>query len=273
MVENNTISSVILKSGKEIVCDNVVLATGGASYPLTGSTGDGYKIAKSLGHTINELKPSLIPLITKEKWISELQGVSLKNIEITLVHKNSKVLYTDFGEMIFTHFGVSGPVILSASRHILDYGYTGIKLFIDLKPALNVQKLDERFQRDFTKYSRKQFKNSLDDLLPKKMIPIMIRLSGISPEKPVNQITKDERKIILNLFKQFELNIIGSRPIDEAIVTSGGISVSEISPSTMESKIIKNLYFAGEIIDVDAYTGGYNLTIAFSTGYLAGKSI
>jgi predicted Rossmann fold flavoprotein len=271
-IQDNKVKSVILKDGREIKCDCVILATGGISYPGTGSTGDGYGIAKLLGHKVAELKPSLVPLITEEPWVKDLQGLSLKNISITLINNKGKKIYSDFGEMLFTHFGVSGPVILSASRHILNYDYKNVKLLIDLKPGLTVEKLDDRIQRDFEKFSRKQFKNSLDELLPQKLIPIIIMRSEIDQEKFVNQITREERKRLVNLFKQFDISIIGSRPISEAIVTAGGILTDEINPSTMESKLINDLFFAGEIIDVDAYTGGFNLTIAFSTGYLAGES-
>jgi predicted Rossmann fold flavoprotein len=271
-IQDNKVKSVILKDGREIKCDCVILATGGISYPGTGSTGDGYGIAKLLGHKVTELKPSLVPLITEEPWVKDLQGLSLKNISITLINNKGKKIYSDFGEMLFTHFGVSGPVILSASRHILNYDYKNVKLLIDLKPGLTVEKLDDRIQRDFEKFSRKQFKNSLDELLPQKLIPIIIMRSEIDQEKFVNQITREERKRLVNLFKQFDISIIGSRPISEAIVTAGGILTDEINPSTMESKLINDLFFAGEIIDVDAYTGGFNLTIAFSTGYLAGEN-
>lgn len=268
--ENCEVKSVVLKDGRELKCDSIVLATGGASYPGTGSTGDGYRMAQRLGHTIVDLKPSLVPLITEEPWVKELQGLSLKNISIALVNKSGKKLYSDFGEMLFTHFGVSGPVILSSSRHILDYDYRNIKLIIDLKPALTEEKLDDRIQRDFEKFSRKQFRNSLDELLPQKMIEVVVRLTGIPGDKFVNQITREERKNLVRLLKNFELNISGARPIEDAIVTAGGINTDEINPSTMESKLVKGLFFAGEVIDVDAYTGGFNLTIAFSTGYLAG---
>lgn len=271
-INEGKVTHVILKDGRKFECDSVILATGGASYPGTGSNGEGYEIAKKAGHTIIELKPSLIPLIAQESWVSELQGLSLKNVEITILNKKGKKVYSDFGEMLFTHFGVSGPLILSASRHILEYSYKDVKLVIDLKPALDEQTLDNRILRDFEKFSRKQYCNSLDDLLPQKMIPVIVALSGISPEKPVNQITKDERRILIRLLKNLEISIIGSRPIAEAIVTAGGVSVDEINPSTMESKLVKGLYFAGEIIDIDAYTGGFNLTIAFSTGYLAGMN-
>lgn len=269
---NKKVTGIILKDGRKIMCDTVILTTGGISYPKTGSTGDGYKIAKGLGHTLIPLKPSLVPLLTKESWVKELQGLSLKNISITLLNSKGKKIYNDFGEMIFTHFGVSGPVILSASRHILDYNYKDVKLVIDLKPGLTEEKLNERIQRDFLKYSRKQFKNTLDDLLPQKLISVFVGLSKIEHSKPVNQITKGERTFLVKLLKNFTLSINGSRPVEEAIVTAGGVSVDEINPSTMESKLIKGLFFAGEIIDLDAYTGGFNLTIAFSTGYLAGMN-
>ena len=270
--KNNTVEAVVLKDGTTVYCDSVVLTTGGASYPGTGSTGDGYAMAKALGHTIVDLRPSLVPLITEETWVKDLQGLSLKNVSIQIINNKGRKIYSDFGEMLFTHFGVSGPVILSASRHILDYGYKDVKLVIDLKPALSEEKLDERIIRDFEKYSRKQFKNSLDELLPKKMISVIIGLSDIEPDKFVNQIKKEERRNLVKLLKNLTLKITGSRPIQEAIVTAGGVSTDEINPSTMESKIIKGLYFAGEVIDVDAYTGGFNLTIAFSTGYIAGMN-
>jgi predicted Rossmann fold flavoprotein len=271
-VRNGNVTGVLLKDGRELDCDSVVLATGGSSYSGTGSTGDGYAMAGMLGHTIVTLKPSLVPLVAREEWVSELQGLSLKNVSIALYNKNGRKIYTDFGEMIFTHFGVSGPLILSASRHILEYGYKDIRLVIDLKPALSEETLDSRLQRDFEKFSRKQYKNCLDDLLPQKMIPVVIKLSGIPQDKPVNQITKEERRKLASLLKGMEIGITGSRPIEEAIVTAGGVDTDEINPSTMESKLVKGLFFAGEIIDVDGYTGGFNLTIAFSTGFLAGMN-
>lgn len=270
--ENSKVKSVLLKDGRELECDSVVLATGGVSYPGTGSTGDGFEMAGKLGHTVAPLKPSLVPLISGEEWVRELQGLSLKNVAITFLNNRGKSIYSDFGEMLFTHFGVSGPLILSGSRHILDYNYRGVKLVIDLKPALDEEKLDDRIQRDFEKFSRKQFKNSLDDLLPQKLVPVIVKLSGISPDKFVNQITREERRKLVKLLKNLELDITGARPIEEAIVTAGGISTDEINPSTMESKIVKGLFMAGEMIDIDAYTGGFNLTIAFSTGYLAGQN-
>ncbi len=272
MTESGKVKGVAFKDGRKFECDSVVLATGGVSYPGTGSTGDGQRIAKELGHTIIKLRPSLVPLIAEEKWVSDLQGLTLKNVSVVFINKSGKKIYSDFGELLFTHFGVSGPVILSASRHMLDYDYKDIKLIIDLKPALNEEMLYERIYRDFEKFSRKQLKNSLSDLLPQKLIPVVIKLSEIPPEKFVNQITKEERKRLVRVLKAMQLSIVGSRPIAEAIVTAGGVSTDEINPSTMESKLVKGLFFAGEIIDVDAYTGGFNLTIAFSTGCLAGMN-
>ena len=254
----------------EYFADNVIVATGGKSYPLTGSTGDGYRFARELGHKVTEIRPSLVPIETKENFCKELQGLSLKNIGIKLV-KSEKEVFSDFGEMIFTHFGVSGPLILSASAHITDK--SDYKIIIDLKPALDDKTLDKRILRDFESFSNKNFSNALDQLLPKKLIPVIIKLSGISPHKKVNTITKEEREKLLRLLKEFTVTVKGLRPIDEAIVTRGGIDVNEINPSTMESKIVKGLYFCGEVIDVDAYTGGYNLQIAFSTGRKAGESI
>ena len=262
-----------------IKADKIILATGGKSYPLTGSTGDGYKMVKKLGHTITELKPSLVPLVTyEEEMHKNLQGLSLKNVSIKIVDiLKNKEIYNDFGEMLFTHFGVSGPIILSASSHLVRYKNIiellknkQIKLFIDFKPALSREKLDQRILRDFEEEKNKSFKNSLDKLLPQKLIPEIIKQSTIDFEKKVNSITKSEREILINLLKQFEVTIRDFRPIEDAIITAGGISIKEINPKTMESKIVKDLFFAGEIIDVDAYTGGFNLQIAYSTGYVAG---
>ncbi len=268
-------------NGEVINADKVVLATGGKSYPLTGSTGDGYVLAKKLGHTITAIKPSLVPLETHNKKVcQEMQGLSLRNVKIELkdVEKN-KVIYEEQGEMIFTHFGVSGPTILSSSAHLVRYknieekfASKKIVLLIDFKPALSEEKLDARVLRDFDKQKNKQYKNSLDELLPQKLIPIVVEKSKINPNKKVNEITKEERKNLVKLLKQFELEIKQFRPIDEAIVTSGGISIKEINPKTMESKLVEGLYFAGEIIDVDSYTGGFNLQIAYSTGYVAGRN-
>ncbi len=264
-----------------IKADKVILATGGKSYSVTGSTGDGYVLAKKLGHTITEIKPSLVPLVASKKSINickSLQGLSLRNVKIKLIDNlKNKVIYEDFGEMLFTHWGVSGPTILSSSAHLLRYKNVetllkegNIILKIDLKPALSEEKLEERILRDFEKEKNKEFKNSLDELLPKKMIEPMIKLTGIEETKKVNSITKQEREKLLNLLKNFEITIEGFRPIEEAIITSGGVSIKEINPKTMESKLVSGLYFAGEIIDVDAYTGGFNLQIAYSTGYVAG---
>jgi len=258
------------------------LQAGGASYKNTGSTGDGYEIAKKYGHTITKLKPGLIPLECYEKSLTkEMQGLSLRNVSIKLVdNTKNKKIYEDFGEMMFTHFGVTGPVIISSSSHLVRYKNIeellknrSIELYIDLKPALDNEKLDLRIRRDFEEVKNKAFKNSLDKLLPKKMIEPIIRLSKIEPEKKVNEITKEERLHLLYLIKNFKLTVSGFRPLEEAIITTGGVSVKEINPKTMESKIIKGLYFAGEIIDVDAYTGGFNLQIAFSTGYVSGEDI
>lgn len=269
-------------NGQVIKADKVILATGGKSYPLTGSTGDGYEMAKKLGHTITQIKPSLVPLeIYDKKSCKNLQGLSLKNTEIMLIDKEkNKVIYEDFGEMLFTHFGISGPTILSSSAHLVRYKNIEEKLKshkiiikIDLKPALSEEKLNERILRDFEQYKNKQFKNSLDKLLPQKLIPTIIDKSMINPEKKVNEITKEERRNLVHLFKNLEFDIQSFRPIDEAIITSGGISIKEINPKTMESKLVKGLFFAGEIIDVDSYTGGFNLQIAYSTGYTAGTSI
>ncbi len=269
-----------VKTDKKIIdADKVILATGGKSYPLTGSTGDGYKMAKDLGHTVTEIKPSLVPLETYNVD-KELQGLSLRNVKIQLVDVSKKrVIYEDFGEMLFTHFGVSGPTILSSSAHLVRYKNID-KLFkdkkiilkIDLKPALSAEKLNDRILRDFEQEKNKQFKNSLNKLLPQKMIDSVIRMSKIDPQKQVNTITKQERMKLIEVLKGFVLEIKGFRPIEEAIVTSGGIKIKEINPKTMESKKVKGLYFAGEIIDVDSYTGGFNLQIAYSTGYVAGKN-
>lgn len=279
--EKNGEKKVIgVKTPKETIkADKVILATGGKSYPLTGSTGDGYEMVKKLGHTITTIKPSLVPLeIYQKEECKELQGLSLKNVKIKLIDKKrNKEIYEDFGEILFTHFGVSGPTILSSSAHLVRYNnieekYKNkeITLKIDFKPALTIDKLDQRIRRDFEENKNKQFKNSLDKLLPQKLIPIIIQKSGISEKKKVNEITKEERKNLINQLKNFEITIKRTRPIEEAIITSGGINIKEINPKTMESKIIKNLYFAGEIIDVDSYTGGFNLQIAYATGYTAG---
>ena len=282
LTEQDIVNGVkYIQGGKEKVlkADKVILATGGKSYSATGSTGDGYELAKKVGHTVTEIKPSLVPISTKGKDLEicrRMQGLSLKNVAIKIKDaKNNKIIYEDFGEMIFTHYGVSGPVILSGSAHLLRYKKEdirqgNIKLIIDLKPALDVQKLDDRILRDFSLEKNKIFKNSLDNLLPQKMISTVIELSGIDQNKKVNEITREERVRLVQLLKNFEITLHDFRPIEEAIITAGGISIKEINPKTMESKLIKGLYFAGEIIDVDAYTGGFNLQIAYSTGYTAG---
>lgn len=285
-ISDNTVNKVIYlnkKSGtlEEILTEKVILATGGKSYPLTGSTGDGYKIAKELGHTITKISGSLVPLISKNEDLQlcqSMQGLSLRNISMKIVdEEKNKKIYEDFGELLFTHFGVSGPTILSSSAHILRYKNLEellqrgkIKLQIDLKPALNEEKLNLRLLRDFEKYKNKQIINSLNELLPKKMIEPVIKKAKIKNEKRINEITKQERENLIRVIKCFEITISGFRPIEEAIITRGGINVKEINPKTMESKLIEGLYFAGEIIDVDAYTGGFNLQIAYSTGYTAG---
>lgn len=255
-----------------LICDKLILATGGNSYKATGSDGDTWKFAENLNITTKNAEPSLVPLVVKEDYIKELQGLSLKNVSLSIT-RNDKNLYSGFGEMLFTHFGLSGPLILSASTLIKeDYYKDNIKAYIDLKPSLSTQELDERVQKDFKKYNNKQFINSLSDLLPNKLIPVIVRLSGIDERKQVNLITKDERKKLVSLLKNLEFNVVGNRGFDEAIITRGGISVKEINPKTMESKKIKGLYFAGEMIDVDALTGGFNLQIAWSTGRLAAIS-
>lgn len=260
----------IQTSGGFVPYDGVILATGGKSYPGTGSTGDGYPIAESIGHTILPLAPSLVPLKTVETWPAQLMGLSLKNIEIKL-YEGTRECYSDFGELLFTHFGVSGPVILSASSHLP--AKKKCVLTIDLKPALSHEILDKRVVRDFGKYCNRTLKHALDELLPKKIIPVIISLSGIDPEKKVNSITKEERNKIVSCCKCLTLTIQGPSGFDEAVVTRGGVCVKEVNPSTMESKQVKNVFFAGELLDVDGYTGGFNLQIAFSTGYLAGSSI
>lgn len=271
--KNGRVESVVLSDGKEIKTDAVIIATGGASYPRTGSTGDGYKMAERLGHKITPLKPSLIGLEIQEDFATRLKGLSLRNVAINVYGKKNKKIYDDFGEMEFTDYGVDGPIIKSASCIMRDLSKESYKISLDLKPALDHEKLDKRVQRDFQKYINKKFENSLSDLLPSKMIPVVIELSGINPTTTVNSITKEERKNLVNVIKNIEMNVKRYRPMDEAIVTSGGVKTSEINSSTMESKLVGGLYFAGEVIDVDAYTGGFNLQIAFSTGYLAGMCV
>lgn len=273
IVEDHVVKGVLLEDGSNIFGDAVIVSTGGISYPGTGSTGDGYMFARTCGHNVTELIPALVPLTTKEPYVTQMQGLSLKNIKIS-IRKGKKVVFEDFGELLFTHFGVSGPLILTASSLIgKELKKQELTMQIDLKPALNVEQLDKRILRDFKEYSNKQFKNSIHGLLPAKMIPVFLSLSGIDIEKKVNEITKEERKKMIELLKAFPVTLTGTRDFHEAIITNGGISVKEINPSTMESKLVSGLYFAGEVLDLDAKTGGFNLQIAWSTGYLAGNSI
>lgn len=254
--------------GKEYFAGSVLIACGGKSYPNTGSTGDGYRLAQELGHNVTELKPSLVPLISPDKYCAEMMGLSLRNVTLRL-YDGEKCIYSELGEMLFTHFGVSGPLVLSASCHMGDMKPDRYKLLIDLKPGLTSEQLDARIRRDFEENINRDFINAVRKLLPAKLIPVAVRLSGISPEQKVNGITKEQRRAFGELIKAFPVNISGFRPIDEAIITSGGVSVKEINPKTMESKLVRGLFFAGEVIDVDAYTGGFNLQIAFSTAYSA----
>lgn len=269
--DEGVFEKIILENGSEVRGDALIIATGGISYAATGSTGDGYKFAKEVGHTIIKPEPSLVPLESDEEFIKELQGLSLKNVKASL-YSEGKLIHEDFGEMLFTHFGVSGPIILSISSFIKEK-HKKLKLVIDLKPALDDQQMDKRILRDFEEFKNKSFKNSLDKILPKKLIPVIINQSGINPDKKVNEITKPERINLANAIKGLEIEIKGRRSFKEAIITRGGVDVKDIDPSTMESKKIKGLYFAGEVIDIDALTGGYNLQLAWSTGYLAGISI
>ena len=274
MIDDGRVRGVITEDGEEYPADKVIIATGGKSYPLTGSTGDGYELAKQAGHTVTELKPSLVPLNCHEGFCMDLQGLSLRNVEISVMDMdNYKEVYRDFGEMLFTHFGVSGPLILSASSHMKDMKERKYEIHIDLKPALSYEQLDKRIQRDFLENANKNFINALDALLPKKIVPIIVKLTGIKPSTKVNQITKDMRAKLVNILKDLKVTVMSFRPIEEAIVTSGGVSTKEIDPKTMKSKLVEGLYFAGEVIDVDAYTGGFNLQIAFSTGVCAANSL
>ncbi len=273
LVEDGAVKGVETESGEEILADKIIIATGGLSYPGTGSTGDGYELAKQAGHKITELVPSLVPLEIHEGFCTDLMGLSLRNTAIKVVDtENGKTIYTDFGEMLFTHFGVSGPMILSASAHMRSMKSGKYKIYIDLKPALSEEQLDARILRDFSENTNKNFINALNSLLPKKLVPVIVKLSGISLSTKVNQITKEQRKTLVRLLKGMSITVTGFRPVAEAIITSGGVDISQINPKTMESKLVKGLYFAGEVIDTDAYTGGFNLQIAFSTGRLAGIS-
>lgn len=272
LINNHAVCGVKLTNGKTITAKKLIVATGGMSYPQTGSTGDGYRFAQRAGHTVVTPRPSLVPLETAEGWPREAMGLSLKNISLTLTDANQKTLYQTEGELLFTHFGVSGPLVLSASAHLREAKGERVSLTIDLKPALTETQLDHRILRDFADESNKDFINSLDKLLPKKLIPIIVRLSAIEPRKKVNEITKAERLRLVQLFKGLTMHVKRPRPIAEAIITAGGVATKELRPKTMESRLVSGLYFAGEVLDLDAYTGGYNLQIAFSTGYLAGKS-
>ncbi len=272
IVSDDKICGVRISNG-ELAADAVIVCTGGASYPRTGSDGDGYRLAKKVGHTVTPLLPSLVPIVSRDKVCAEMQGLSLKNVALTVrATASGKIVYEDFGEMMFTHFGLTGPMILSASAHLPDLTTGKYEASINLKPALDEKTLDARLLSDFQKYQNKDFQNALGDLLPAKMIPIILRRSGIAPHKKVNSVTKEERKTLRELLQGFRVSLDGFRPLNEAIVTKGGVSIKEINPKTMESKLCRGLYFAGEILDVDAYTGGYNLQIAFATGALAGSS-
>ena len=271
-VEDGTLVGVTTSAG-EHRADAVIVCTGGKSYPLTGSDGDGYRLAEAAGHSVTALSPSLVPITTEGDLCPSLQGLSLKNVKLTVVRTdNGKAVFEDFGEMMFTHFGLTGPMVLSASAHIPDITKGKYEALIDLKPALDDKTLDARILSDFEKYKNKDFANALGDLLPQKMIPVIIRLSGIDPHTKVNTVTREQRRALVSLLKGLRVSLKGFRPIEEAIVTRGGVNVREVSPKTMESKILPGLYFAGEVLDVDAYTGGYNLQIAFSTAVVAGEN-
>ena len=270
LIENGVLKGI--KADTDYYADSVIVATGGASYPLTGSTGDGYKFAKSVGHTVIPIKPSLVPLESDDKFCKDMQGLSLRNVALTVKNEDGRVIYKDFGEMLFTHFGISGPIVLSASCHMQNFDSHSYTAYIDLKPALSEEQLDLRIQKDFKENINKAVSNSFSKLLPKKMIPVMLKRWGVPFEKKCNSITKEERKNLVNLLKNFSVSISKPRPVSEAIITSGGVKVTEINPKTMESKLMPNLYFAGEVIDVDAYTGGFNLIIAWATGRLSGES-
>lgn len=269
LTDDNICTGVITSSGREYNAESVLIATGGKSYPATGSTGDGYTLANELGHTVTNICPSLVPLVIKEKCCSEMMGLSLRNVCLSLFDYD-KCIFSEQGEMLFTHFGVSGPLVLSASSHIRDMKSGRYRISIDMKPALNEQQLDKRIQRDFIENQNRDFINAVRNLLPAKMIPVAVRLSGIPADKKANSITKEERHKFAEIIKNFTLNVENFRPVEEAIITNGGIPVREINPKTMESRLVSGLFFAGEVIDVDAYTGGFNLQIAFSTAYSAG---
>lgn len=273
LIRDEAACGVVLSDGKTVEADDVIVATGGISYPSTGSTGDGYRMAKESGHALVECTPSLVPFETKEDWVKDLQGLSLRNVTVSIYHGKKK-LFEDFGEMLFTHFGVSGPLVLSASGMIKPVQFKQeLCMYIDLKPALDAEQLDKRILREFDAAMNKQFKNVIGSLMPAKMIPVVIRLSGIDPDKKVNEVSREERQHLVQLLKRLPLTINGLRGWNEAIITKGGVSVKDINPSTMESKKVSHLFFCGEVLDLDALTGGYNLQIAWSTGYLAGISV
>ena len=272
LTRDGAVSAVVTTEGT-IDCGAAVVCTGGMSYPLTGSTGDGYRFAQQFGHTVTPLRASLVPLESNDPWCAEMQGFSLRNVTLTVYDEHNKQVYSDLGEMLFTHFGVSGPLVLSASAHMRDFSQHSYRLSIDLKPALDEKKLDARILRDFQKYANRDFKNALYDLAGHAMIPVLVRLSGIPEDTKVNTVTREQRHKLVDLFKHFPVSVCGTRPISEAIITSGGVSVKEINPRTMASKRMPGLYFAGEVLDLDAYTGGYNLQIAWSTGYVAGNAV
>ena len=271
IVREGAVAGVETRDGV-IDCESAVICTGGLSYPLTGSTGDGARMAAALGHTVMKCRPSLVPLESKDSYCGEMQGFALKNVTLS-AFENDKLIYRELGEMLFTHFGVSGPLVLSASSHMRNFGAAAYRLEIDLKPGLDEKKLDARILRDFEKYRNKEFKNSLDSLAGHSMIPVLVKLSGIPEDTPVHSVTREQRRELIKLFKAFPVTISAPRPIDEAIVTSGGVCTKEVNPRTMESKLVKGLHFAGEVLDLDAYTGGFNLQIAWSTGRAAGNSI
>ncbi len=272
ITENGAVCAVRTDCGT-IKCEAAAICTGGMSYPLTGSTGDGYRMARELGHTVTPLRPSLVPLESDDAYCAEMQGFSLKNVTLNVYDSKNKLIYSELGEMMFTHFGVTGPLVLSASAHMRDFENKKYRLAIDLKPALDEKKLDARILRDFEKFQNREFANALGELAGRTMIPVLIKLSGIDPETRVNSITREQRKALLQLFKAFPVSVSGTRPINEAIVTAGGVSVKEVDPRSMQSKLVQGLYFAGEVLDLDAYTGGFNLQIAWSTGYVAGQSM
>ena len=272
LTRDGAVSAAVTTEGT-IDCGAAVVCTGGMSYPLTGSTGDGYRFAQQFGHTVTPLRASLVPLESNDPWCAEMQGFSLRNVTLTVYDEHNKQVYSDLGEMLFTHFGVSGPLVLSASAHMRDFSQHSYRLSIDLKPALDEKKLDARILRDFQKYANRDFKNALYDLAGHAMIPVLVRLSGIPEDTKVNVITREQRHRLVELFKHFPVSVTGTRPIDEAIITSGGVSLKEVNPRTMGSKLVPGLYFAGEVLDLDAYTGGYNLQIAWSTGYVAGSAV